>query len=136
MDVNRSHTCLIGLERIARLGILELLIDPGIVPQAVAFEFGRLPGWITVMTVADVGMIAALRLNLDPGKSEAITLVHELTCRVILDDRKARDCAHRLGIPVTGTVGLLLRAVKSGVIPAIQPCSTSSSAAVFGSPRH
>jgi uncharacterized protein len=113
--------CLIGLERIGRLGLLGSLIDPVIVPEAVASEFGHLPVWIAVMPVADTGMVAALRLNLDPGESEAITLAHELSCRVILDDRKARDCAHRLGIPVTGTVGLLLRAAKYGVIPAIRP---------------
>ena len=36
-------------------------------------------------------------------------------------DRKARSVASRLGVPVTGTVGLLLKAKQTGLIAAIKP---------------
>jgi predicted nucleic acid-binding protein len=41
--------------------------------------------------------------------------------RIILDDRKAREVAQRLGVAVTGTVGLLLKAKQEGVIPEVRP---------------
>ncbi|HRQ91016.1 MAG TPA: DUF3368 domain-containing protein [Bacteroidia bacterium] len=42
-------------------------------------------------------------------------------CRILLDDRKAREAAQRLGIPVTGTVGLFLNAKEVGVVTSIRP---------------
>lgn len=70
---------------------------------------------------SDVGMVAALRLLVDPGESEAIVLAYEKGLRIILDDRKAREVAQRLGVPVTGTVGLLVKAKQVGVIAAVCP---------------
>lgn len=70
---------------------------------------------------ADVGMVAALRLLVDPGESETIVLAYEKGLRIILDDLKAREVAKRLGVPVTGTVGLLLKAKQEGVIQALRP---------------
>lgn len=66
-------------------------------------------------------MVATLRLLVDPGESEAIALAYEKGVRIILDDRKARGLAQRLGIPVTGTVGLLLKAKQEGILPALCP---------------
>jgi len=70
---------------------------------------------------ADVGLVAALRLLVDPGESEAIVLAYEKGLRIILDDRKAREVAQRLGVPVTGTVGLLVKAKQEGVIATVSP---------------
>jgi predicted nucleic acid-binding protein len=69
----------------------------------------------------DVGMVAALRLLVDPGESEAIVLAYEKGLRIILDDRRAREVAQRLGVPVTGTVGLLIKAKQEGVIAVVRP---------------
>ncbi len=66
-------------------------------------------------------MVAALKLIVDPGESEAIALAYEKRLRLIVDDRKAREAAQRLGIAVTGTVGLLLKAKQAGIIPAVLP---------------
>ena len=41
--------------------------------------------------------------------------------RVILDDRQARKGAERLGLPMTGTVGVILFAQRRGLIPAVVP---------------
>lgn len=38
-----------------------------------------------------------------------------------LDDLDARRCAASLGIPVTGTLGIILRAKEAGLIPAAGP---------------
>lgn len=116
-----DSACLIGLERIGRLDLLPALLDPVFAPPAVNQEFGALPIWMNVQKPVDVGMVAALRLVVDPGESEAIVLAYEKGLRIILDDRKARDVAQRLGVPVTGTVGLLLKAKQEGMIATIRP---------------
>lgn len=69
-----DSACLIGLERIGRLDLLPALIDPVFAPPAVNQEFGALPIWMNVQKPVDVGMVAALRLAVDPGESEAIVL--------------------------------------------------------------
>ena len=72
-----DSACLIGLERIGRLDVLPALLDPVFVPPAVHHEFGSTPAWMKVELPADVGMVAALRLLVDPGESEAIVLAYE-----------------------------------------------------------
>lgn len=116
-----DSACLIGLERIGRLDLLPALFDPILVPPTVESEFGSRPAWMHVEAPSDRGMVAALRLVVDPGEAEAIALAYEKGIRIILDDRKAREAAQRLGIPVTGTVGLLLVAKREGIIAAILP---------------
>lgn len=39
----------------------------------------------------------------------------------ILDDLQARRCAESLGIPVAGTLGIVLLARKAGILPAAKP---------------
>jgi len=50
-------------------------------------------------------------------------LAHALVSdnEAVLDDFEARQCARALGVPVTGTLGVILRAKKSGLIPAARP---------------
>lgn len=116
-----DSACLIGLERIGQLDLLPALLEPIFAPLAVNREFGSHPAWMKVERPGDVGMVAALRLLVDPGESEAIVLAYEKGLRIILDDRKAREVAQRLGVPVTSTVGLLIKAKQEGVIAAVRP---------------
>ena len=39
----------------------------------------------------------------------------------VLDDLQARRCARSLGIPTTGTLGVILRAKQHGLIPEARP---------------
>lgn len=60
----------------------------------------------------------------DLGAGESQVLAHALTlsnCEAVLDDLQARNCAKSLGIPVVGTLGILLRAKKLGLIAAARP---------------
>jgi predicted nucleic acid-binding protein len=116
-----DSTCLIGLERIGRLDLLTALLDPILAPPTVIAEFGSQPAWLTAAAPTNTGTVAALNITVDVGEAEDIALAHERRCRIILDDRKARTVAVRLGVPVTGTVGLLLKAKQAGVISAILP---------------
>ena len=60
----------------------------------------------------------------DLGAGESQVLAHALTlasCEAVLDDLQARNCAKSLGIPVVGTLSILLRAKKLGLIAAARP---------------
>jgi hypothetical protein len=49
------------------------------------------------------------------GETEVIALGLELSCSVVLDDRKARLRARRVGLEITGTLGVLLRLHRLGI---------------------
>ena len=42
-------------------------------------------------------------------------------CTLILDDYKARKMAEKLSVRLTGTFGVLLRAKRQGLVPAVKP---------------
>ncbi len=123
--------CLIGLERIGRLDLLPALLDPIFAPPAVVQEFGSRPAWLAEVTPSDRGMIAALRLIVDLGESEAITLAYEKGVRLIIDDLKGRQVAQQLGITVTGTVGLIVKAKQEGIVTAVRPLLDALDACQF-----
>lgn len=65
---------------------------------------------------------AELLADLDRGEAEVIALAQELYADlVIIDERLARRHAKRLGLKVTGTLGVLLRAKTLGLVPAVRP---------------
>ena len=123
--------CLNGLERINALHLLPALLDPVIAPPAVITEFGSCPPWLVAEEPTDRSVVRALELVLDRGESEAIALAQEKGGRIILDDRKAREVAVRMGVPITGTIGLLIKAKQSGIIPAIRPLLDALDAGQF-----
>jgi len=116
---------------LARAGHLDLLEEPGVdslVPEAVAAEILRGPladpareriaqGWGSRLHLESVpGRI--LEWSLGPGESAVLAAVLERPgSTAILDDAEARACARALGVPVFGTLGLILRARRRGRIP-------------------
>ena len=61
-------------------------------------------------------------VGLDQGEAEVLTLAEEYTARlVIVDERKGRRYAQRLGIPLTGTLGVLLLAKERGLLDLLVP---------------
>lgn len=119
-SVVTDSTCLIGLERIGQLDILPTLFEPILIPPEVQREFGMSLPWLTVETPADHALVAALKMLVDDGEAEAIALAHERGLRIILDDRRARSVGKRLGVALIGTVGVLVRAKRSGIIPSLK----------------
>ena len=115
-----DSTCLIGLERIGHLDILPALFEPILVPPEVQHEFGTPLPWLTVERPVDHALITALKMLVDDGEAEAIALAHEQGWRIILDDRRARSVARGLGITIIGTVGILVRAKRLGMITSLK----------------
>lgn len=116
-----DSTCLIGLERIGYLYILQKLYNPVMIPPEVQKEFGISIDWLKVESPSNHLFVASLKLIIDSGEAEAIALACMEKCRIILDDKQARNIALHLKLPVIGTVGILVKAKKSGIIPAMKP---------------
>ena len=116
-----NSSCLIALEAAGHLGVLQQLYATILVPQAVADECGpQIPQWIQVQAIQNQALFRSLRIELGAGEAEAIALCTELPAvRLILDDKKARRIARQLGLPVTGTLAVLLRAKGDGIIPSV-----------------
>jgi predicted nucleic acid-binding protein len=124
---------LIVLARAGQIGLLQLAAVRIVVPGPVYAEL-RARGaadpavaaidthsWLAVtQTPAVPALIQAW--DLGPGESAVLAwgYAHQGT-EVIIDDLAARRCAAALGIPVHGTLGLVLVARKRGVIPAARP---------------
>jgi predicted nucleic acid-binding protein len=62
-----------------------------------------------------------LAWDLGAGESQVIAHCLEKGRRAVLDDGNARACALSHSIPIIGTLGIVLRAKKQGLIPAARP---------------
>jgi predicted nucleic acid-binding protein len=57
----------------------------------------------------------------DSGEAEALALACERQWTIVLDDRQARSVGKRLGLKMIGTVAVVVRAKKLGLISAVAP---------------
>jgi len=77
--------------------------------------------WFTHQTPPS-HLVESLSILVDPGEAEAIALAQTVSdCTLLLDDARARKIAQRLNIKQIGTIGLLLRAKRRGIIKSIGP---------------
>jgi len=116
-------SCLIILNKIGELDLLHQLYKMVTITQDILLEYGEnLPDWIEVQQVKDNYRQQLLEIHIDKGEASAIALALETADNiVILDDWKARKVAERLGLYVTGTLGVIIKAKNSGVITSIKP---------------
>ena len=94
-----------------------------ITTQEIADEFGLpLPAWIEIRNPKDESMQHILEMQIDKGEASAIALALETAnSTIILDDNKARMVAVKLGLEITGTIGVIVKAKLNGIIPSIKP---------------
>jgi len=109
---------LIALADIEELEILQLLYQRIVITDIVRSEIhADLPEWIEVSTEYDQKQLQILELELDKGEASAIALALENPeSRIILDESKGRSVAKRLGLKVTGTLGIIIKAKDDGLI--------------------
>lgn len=112
-------SCIIALEDIDELRILKGLFNQVVVTDIVKGEIQvELPNWIKVSTDYEDRELKILELELDRGEASAIALaLKNPGSRIILDERKGRKVAKRLGVKVIGTLGLIIKAKQAGIIP-------------------
>jgi predicted nucleic acid-binding protein len=116
-----DSTCLIALERLGRLDILPSLFEPIYAPPEVSREFGTSLPWLQVVELADPDRVVFLSASVDAGEAEAIVLARERGLKVVLDDLRARRLAHRFELEVIGTLGILVRAKRQGILDVLRP---------------
>jgi predicted nucleic acid-binding protein len=116
---------LIVLTQIEMLWLLPALFEQVFMPSAVAGETARsVPPfpWLIVRPLTDPVNEHIASAGLGRGESEALSLALELNrTTVILDERAARRLAGELGVPVTGTLDILLEARRHGLIVSLRP---------------
>jgi predicted nucleic acid-binding protein len=151
MRVIVNATPLIALAAIGRLHLLQDLFGEVIVPQAVYREVvvagaakpdadtWATAHWLRIMTPDQEAAFDALLLGLDAGEMEVLLLARQIAPDwVPVDERQARRVAFALGLPVKGTLGVLLAAVLAGLLPMdqalndLQRCWIKVSASALG----
>ncbi len=116
-------SCFIVLSKIGALELLQKVYGQIITTSDIAVEFGEsLPEWVIVLEVEDKFKQKILELQIDKGESSAIALAIEIPDSIlILDDFKARKIAQQLGLTITGTIGVIVKAKLEGKIASITP---------------
>jgi len=123
-----------NLAAVGQLHLLPQLYETIIIPQAVYDEMASLrysvPGtievqtfpWIQTQQVTNRILVTQLQTEIDLGESEAIALAIELSAeQLLIDDYLGRTAASRLGLKITGILGILLASKREGLILAVKP---------------
>ena len=134
MIVVADTSILINLCCVGRGHLLSRLFREVVIPPAVAEEFARLasrvarfagvslPEGIRQQAAVTLPALLASTSGLDPGERAALALAVEIHAdAVLLDERRGREAASRLGLRSIGLLGVLLQAKAAGLIPSLQP---------------
>ena len=136
MIVISDTSAITNLAAIHHLQLLPQLYNQITIPEAVYRELADItppvPGtlevqtatWLEVRQVVNYQVVKRLidDVRLDPGESEAIALALELDADLLLiDERRGRAEADRLGVKITGLLGILVEAKRKNLIFAVKP---------------
>ncbi len=121
---------LIALGRLDLLHVLGQLFTQVQVPEVVVSECMARPGnpdtW-RIRAALDSGLLQSCVLppsllpGLEAGESAVIIRALQIGAAVLMDERAGRAHAEQLGLAVTGTLGVLVRARRRGLIGPIAP---------------
>ena len=135
---NASPLILLG--KLRRLDIVEALASSVVVPESVLRDVSAGLGKdetgsatlerASARQVADVPLPVSIA-NWDLGAGESQVIAHCIAGAQVpvLDDREARACAVAHSLPLIGTLGIVLRVKKRGLIPAARPLADQIRAA-------
>ena len=114
---------LIALTNIGELEILKGVYEEVVITPEIAEEYGlETPDWIRIEQVNDKQKFKLLNLELDEGESSGIALALENeSSLLVIDEKKGRGIAKKLGIRITGILGVMIRAKETGVVEKIKP---------------
>jgi predicted nucleic acid-binding protein len=118
---------IIVLAKIARADLLTNLSRELLIPQAVVDEIVAGPsddparqlienGWGT-RSIPQTVPSNLLEWGLGPGETSVLAVAQERTGAIaVLDDAVARTCAKAIGVPVIGSLGIIVRAKNQGLL--------------------
>ena len=124
-----NTTPLIALAGIGQLDLLRLLYSEIMIPEAVRkSSVSRHDHWFLQQTGSELRLSQMLHRNplsvpdFMPEKSKSLYW-HRKKRQIffIMDDNAAKKTAKYLGLTVTGTMGVILRAKKEGLISEVKP---------------
>lgn len=133
MIVVSDTTPIISLIKIEKLELLKNLFGEILIPEAVfrelttnnlfsdEAEIVKKCEFLNVVSVQNKKSLEVLQkiTGLDDGESESIIIVDEQKSDLlIMDERKGRKVAEKMGITLTGTVGILIQAFNEKMISA------------------
>lgn len=129
-----NTTPLIALSHVGQISVLRKLYGEIIIPEAVYKELSVKTesvckkvvdsslDWIRVEKIKDLMARDMYKTQLHDGEVEVMILSKEITADVvIIDDANAKKYAKYLKLPVTGTLGVLMRAKREGYIDRLEP---------------
>ena len=128
MQIVSNTSPLIILKKSEAIFILDNLFDSVLIPKSVQKElfkkekefFSSLKT-LKVTEPKDFNLVKVLRLIVDEGEAEAIALAMELNLPLLIDDRKGRRVAKKLGLKFIGSLGLLKIAKEREIISEVKP---------------
>jgi len=133
-DAVADSTVLVYLAKLGELGHLREQFETVLVPEAVyaeTVERGRVEGYADALAIDEAtgtflevsGLSAGAAdeaggiqasAGLGRGEAEAIALANAVDAHCLTDDHAARATARSLGVPVGGTIFVLLEALDAG----------------------
>lgn len=115
-------SCLILFYKIGELDLLKKLFGKIHITDTVFKEFDQsVPDWIEIVQ-PKTAVYKGISSYLDPGEATSIALASEYKqSLLIIDEIKGRKSAKEMGIPVTGSLGVLVTAKKKGHVSAVKP---------------
>lgn len=129
-----NSTPLIALSHVNKLDILQKLYGEIMIPNAVYCEISAKPdsvckrqveealNWIRIEKIQNEMAKTMYKTQLHDGEVEVMILAKERNADlVIIDDANAKKHAKYLQLPVTGTLGVLIKAKKEGYISKLRP---------------
>lgn len=127
---------LIALAKLDRLDLLEALFHRILVPEAVVEECVRdanrlddrririameSSGAFERLSVAESTKLKLLARLLDPGEAQILVVAKERGLMALIDERKGRREARRMGIEIVGTGAVLVTAKRKGLVAEVAP---------------
>jgi predicted nucleic acid-binding protein len=129
-----NTTPLIALSHIGQLDILKKIYGEILIPNAVYNELSAKPDsickievdnskdWVRVEEIKNQMAKSMYKTQLHEGEVEVMILAQEVNADlVIIDDANAKKHAKYLKLPVTGTLGVLIKAKQSGYVDKLKP---------------
>ena len=107
-----DSTTLIILNDLKRFDLLSNIFEKVYIPKKVFEEVSfknnfELPEFIEIIEVKQNELLKNLKIILDEGESEAITLAVQKNLPLIIDEKKGRKIAKNLNIEIIGLLGIL-----------------------------
>lgn len=122
-----NTTPILSLLKINKLHLLNEIYGSVIIPHAVYLEIElgkdmkfyedlKLKEWIEIWKLKDQTSRFSLK-ELDDGEAEVLILAKELEADlVVIDETLGRLFAGQMGLKITGTIGILLKAKELGLV--------------------